>query len=337
MLGLSRRHHYQYPRVHMGDRDSQSRGRHAENPEDIPAKGWKDILWRVWDEQSKDNISMIAAGVAYYTVLALFPAVAAAVSIYGLVADAGTIENQFDTLSGFLPGDALNVLKAQAHMVASQPSGGLTFGVVVGLLFTLWSASRGVNALIGALNIAYEEEEKRGFVKLAALSMVMTLGGVLFLLVMLAAVVVVPTVLNLIPLGETWKWVVSLVRWPILAVAILFALAVLYRYAPSRAEPKWRWVSWGSVAAGAIWLIGSIGFSVYVSYFGNYNETYGSVGAVVILLLWLNLSAYAILLGAELNAEMEHQTAKDTTDAPEKPMGQRGARMADTLGEKKTA
>ncbi|WP_109119341.1 YihY/virulence factor BrkB family protein [Azospirillum sp. TSO22-1] len=335
MLGLSRRHHYM-PRIEMGH-DAHVRGRTADTPEQIPAKGWKDILWRVWEEQSEDNISMIAAGVAYYAILALFPAIAAAVSIYGLVADAGSIERQFDTLAGFLPGDALKVLKDQAHMVASQPSGGLSIGVVVGLLFTLWSASRGVNALIGALNIAYEEREKRGYVKLALLSVVLTLGGILFLIVTLAVVVVVPTILNLVPLGPVWEWAVSLARWPILAVAILAALAVLYRYAPSRNEPKWRWVTWGSVAAGGIWLLGSIGFSIYVSNFGNYNEAYGSVGAVVILLLWLNLTAYAILLGAELNAEMEHQTAKDTTDAPDKPMGQRGARMADTIGEKKTA
>ena len=314
MLGLSRRHHYM-PRIEMGGRDARARGRTAHAPGQIPAKGWKDILWRVWEEQSKDNISMIAAGVAYYAILALFPAIAAAVSLYGLVANPGTIESQFDTLAGFLPGEALGVLKEQARTVASQPSKGLSIGVAAGLLLTLWSASRGVNALIGALNIAYEEEEKRGFITLAAISVMMTLGGILFLIVTLAVVVVVPTILNLVPLGPL-AWVVSLVRWPILAVAILLALAVLYRYAPSRASPKWRWVTWGSVAAGGIWLLGSIGFSIYVANFGNYNEAYGSVGAVVILLLWLNLTAYAILLGAELNAEMEHQTAQDTTDAP---------------------
>lgn len=335
MLGLSRHHHYM-PRVQMG-RDAHERGRTARTPKDIPAKGWKDILWRVWEEQSEDNIGMIAAGVAYYAILALFPAIAAAVSLYGLVADPTAIEGQFDTLAGFLPGEALNILKEQARTVAAAPSGGLSIGVVVGLLFTLWSASRGVAALITALNIAYEEKEKRGYIRLALVSVALTVGAILFLIVTLAVVVVVPAILNLIPLGPVWAWAVSLVRWPILAVAILAVLAVLYRYAPSRAEPKWRWVTWGSLAAGGLWLLGSIGFSIYVSNFGNYNEAYGSVGAVVILLLWLNLTAYAILLGAELNAEMEHQTAQDTTDAPEKLMGERGARMADTLGEKKTA
>ncbi len=312
------------------------RGRSAEHPAEIPQKGWKDILWRVWDRQSQDNISMIAAGVAYYAILALFPAIAAAVSIYGLVANPASVERQFDTLAGFLPGDALNILKAQAHMVASAPSQGLTFGVVLGLLLTLWSASRGVNALITALNITYEEQEKRGFITLAILSMVVTVGAILFLIVTLTAVVVAPAILALVPLGPL-AWIVALVRWPILVVAILLALAVLYRYAPCRAKPKWRWVSWGAVAASGLWLLGSIGFSLYVTYFGAYNETYGSVGAVVILLLWLNLTAYVVLLGAGLNAEMEHQTARDTTTGPAQPMGWRGARMADTVGKRRGA
>jgi membrane protein len=327
MLGLSRRHHYQYPRVEMG------RGRRADTPGELPAKGWKDILWRVYEEQSKDNISIVAAGVAFYALLAIFPAVAAAVSLYGLVADPATIEQHIEQLAGFLPGEGVQILRDQARSVA-QASGRLSFGVAFGLLLTLWSASRGINALITALNIAYEEEEHRGIISLAVISMVLTVGAVLFLIVTLLVVVAVPALLNVLPLGPL-KWVVALVRWPILGAAIILALAVLYRYAPCRRKAKWRWVNWGSAAATVIWLLGSVAFSVYVANFGSYNETYGSVGAVVILLLWLNLTAYAILLGAELNAEMEHQTARDTTDEPEKPMGQRNARMADTVGERK--
>ncbi|HEY0837836.1 MAG TPA: YihY/virulence factor BrkB family protein [Azospirillum sp.] len=330
MLGLSRRRHYQYPRVEMG------RGRGAGTPKDLPAKGWKDILWRVYEEQSKDNISIVAAGVAFYALLAIFPAVAAAVSMYGLVADPASIEQHIEQLAGFLPGEGVQILRDQAHSVAQSSGQGLSFGVAFGLLLALWSASRGVNSLITALNIAYEEDEQRGFISLAFTSMVLTVGAILFLIVTLITVVVVPAILNVLPLGPL-KWVVALVRWPILGAAIILALAVLYRYAPCRRAPKWRWVSWGSAAATLIWLLGSAGFSVYVANFGSYNETYGSVGAVVILLLWLNLTAYAILLGAELNAEMEHQTARDTTDEPEKPMGRRNARMADTLGERKTA
>jgi len=329
-LGLSRRHHYRYPQVEMG------RGREAGTPSEIPKKGWKDILWRVWEEQSEDNIGMIAAGVAYYALLALFPAVAAMVSLYGLVADPASIEGQLEQLAGFLPGEALQIVRDQAHSVASAPSEGLGFGVAFGLLLTLWSASRGVNSLITALNVAYDEEEKRSFFKLAFLSLTLTIGALVFVIFTLAMVVAVPALLNILPLGPM-AWVVALVRWPILGAAIMFVLAVLYRYAPCRRKPQWRWVSWGAIAATALWLLGSIGFSIYVSNFGSYNETYGSVGAVVVLLLWLNLTSFAILIGAELNAEMEHQTARDTTDSGGRPLGQRGALVADTVGEKKSA
>lgn len=330
MLGLSRRHHYQYPRVEMG------RGRSADRPGDIPKEGWKDILWRVWDQLGVDNISMVAAGVAYYALLAIFPAVAALVSIYGLVADPAEVENQIGQLSGFLPPDALKIILDQARSVASAPPQGLGIGVLFGLALTLWSASRGVNSLITALNIAYGEEERRSFVRLALLSLGLTIAGLLFLIVTLALIVAVPATINLLGLKDTpIGWIASLARWPILAVAIMAVLAVLYRYGPDRREPKWRWVSWGSAVATLLWILASAGFSVYVSNFGSYNETYGSVGAVVVLLLWFNLTSYVMLLGAELNAEIEHQTARDTTKEDgrgEKPLGHRDATMADTVG-----
>jgi len=343
MLGLSRRHHYQYPRVQMGERRNGGsggggRGRSADRPTDIPKLGWKDILWRTWEEQGKDNISMVAAGVAYYALLAIFPAVAALVSIYGLVADPAGVERQVDNLAGLLPPDALQIIRDQAHSVATAPPQGLGFGVLFGLLLTLWSASRGTNSLITALNIAYGEEERRGFIKLAFVSLALTLAGLLFLVVTLGLIVAVPAAINLLGLKDTpIGWVASLARWPILAVAIVIALAALYRYAPDRREPKWRWVSWGSGVATLLWIIASVGFSIYVSNFGSYNETYGSVGAVVVLLLWFNLTSYVILMGAELNAEIEHQTARDTTDEDargDKPLGHRDAYVADTVGKK---
>ncbi|PWC37480.1 YihY/virulence factor BrkB family protein [Azospirillum sp. TSO35-2] len=335
MLGLSRRHHYARQRP-----ANDGRGRSADTPSDIPKSGWKDILLRVWDEQSKDNVSMLAAGVAYYALLAIFPAVAALVSIYGLVADPVMIENQISQLSALLPPEALSIVSDQARKVATTPSQGLGFGLLFGLLLTLWSASRGTNSLVSALNIAYGEKETRGIVKLAALSMGLTVAGLLFVIVAMVMIVAVPAAINIVGLKDTpIGWIASLARWPILAVAIVVALAVLYRYAPDRREPQWRWVSWGSATATVVWLLGSAGFSVYVSHFGSYNETYGSVGAVVILLLWFNLTSYVVLLGAELNAEIEHQTARDTTDRdgrPERPMGRRDAYVADTLGERKT-
>ena len=313
------------------------RGRGADRPSDIPAKGWKDILWRVWQQQGEDNISIIAGGVAYYALLALFPAIAALVSLFGLIADPTTIEAQIANLEDLMPAEALQILSDQARSVASAPSNGLGWGLIIGLLLTLWSASRGTNSLITALNIAYGESEKRNFFYLILLSYGLTVAALLFVILTLALIVAVPAAINLLGLNETPIAIAAgFARWPILAIAVMFALGVLYRVAPSRRDAKWRWVSWGAVAATALWLLGSAGFSLYVSNFGSYNETYGSVGAVVILLLWFNVSAYVILLGAELNAEVEHQTARDTTvsenDGAERPMGERGARMADSVG-----
>ncbi|WP_376966009.1 YihY/virulence factor BrkB family protein [Azospirillum sp. A26] len=356
MLGLSRRHYYEHRnrlnRLHgaqhggghaANDRanDGDSRGRSADSPSEIPKKGWKDILLRVWDEQSKDNVSMLAAGVAYYALLAIFPAIAALVSIYGLVADPTTIESQLNQLGSLLPPDALSIVSDQARKVATAPSQGLGFGLIFGLLLTLWSASRGTNSLVSALNIAYGEKETRGFLMLAALSMGLTVAGLLFVILAMALIIAVPAAINIIGLQDTpIGWIASLARWPILAVTIMLALAVFYRYAPDRREPQWRWVTWGSAMATVVWLLGSLGFSVYVSNFGSYNETYGSVGAVVVLLLWFNLTSYVVLLGAELNAEIEHQTARDTTDRdgrPARPLGQRDAYVADTVGERKAS
>lgn len=262
------------------------------------------LLWRVWQRQSGDNIGIVASGVAYYALLSLFPALAALVSLYGLGADPAGVEAQVDQFAGLLPPDILSMLRTQAHTIAEAPGQGLSAGVALGLLLTLWSASRGVNALITALNIAYGEEERRGFVVLALLSMGLTLGGLVFFILTVAMVAVVPAVLAFLPLGPL-AGLVALVRWPILAVALGLALAVVYRFGPSRRMVRWRWITWGSATATVLWLLGSIGFSLYVSHFASYNETYGSVGAAVVLLLWMNLSAYAVLLGAELDAELE--------------------------------
>lgn len=339
MLGLSRRHHYQYPRVQMQGGRGRGRGRSAEKPSDIPKAGWKDILWRTWVEQGKDNISIVAAGVAYYALFAIFPAIAALVSIYGLVFDPAGVEQQINQLADLLPPEALTVLSEQARNVATAPRQGLGFGLLFGLALTLWSASRGTNSLITALNIAYGEEERRGFIRLALLSLGLTIAALLFLIFTLALIVAVPAAINLLGLrGTPVDWIASLARWPILAGAIMVVLAVLYRYAPDRREPKWRWVSWGSAVATIVWILASVGFSLYVANFGSYNETYGSVGAGVILLLWFNLTSYVILMGAELNAEIEHQTARDTTEPEgqgDKPLGTRDAYVADTVGRRR--
>ncbi|HET8726925.1 MAG TPA: YihY/virulence factor BrkB family protein [Alphaproteobacteria bacterium] len=315
--------------------DAVGRGRDATRPDQIPKAGWRDIVLRTKDEISRDNVGIVAAGVAFYGLLALFPALAALVSIYGLVANPADVKAQLDSLSGIVPQEALNIISGQLSAVASGSSGGLGFGAAIGILLSLWSATKAVSALFTALNIAYHEEEQRGFIKLNLMYFAFTIGAVLVAIAAIGGVVALPALLGAIGLGGAWEWLVSLARWPVLAMIAVLSMAVLYRYGPSRRSARWEWISWGAVAATLLWIAGSIGFSIYVRNFGSYNETYGSLGAVVILLMWFYLSAYILLMGAELNAEIEHQTMRDTTTGPEKPMGRRGAYVADHKGRRR--
>ncbi|MFC7398378.1 YihY/virulence factor BrkB family protein [Chelatococcus sp. GCM10030263] len=308
------------------------RGRHATTPSEIPARGWKDIGLRVYRNISTHRVLAIAAGVTFYSILAIFPAIAALVSLYGLFADAGTIGAQLDQVAGVLPSGAIDVLREQMTRVASQGGGTLGLTFAIGLLAALWSSNAGMKALFDALNVVYGEEEKRGFFKLNAVSLAFTTGAILFLLVAMAAVVVLPVALNFVGLGGASDLLIRLVRWPLLLVAIILALAVLYRYGPSRDLPRWRWTTWGSAFAAVAWVIASILFSWYAANFGSYNETYGSLGAVIGFMIWIWISAIVILVGAELDAEMEHQTARDTTVGQPRPLGRRGAAVADTVG-----
>lgn len=309
------------------------RGRQARTPKDIPARGWKDILWRVKDQIKKDRLSIIAAGVAFYGLLAVFPGLIALVAIYGLAFDPQQVEQQAAALSGILPPQAADILLGQLHDLTSTDSTALGVGAIGGILLALWSASAGMRTLMEALNVAYDEKEGRGFIRYYGTALLLTLGAILGLVLAIALVVALPVVLKFVGLGEALAWLVSIAVWPVLLVLMLGGLAIVYRYGPSREEPRWRWVSWGAVMATVLWIIGSVLFSVYVTQFGNYNETYGSVGAIVILLMWFLLSSYAVLIGAEINAEMERQTSKDTTSGGEKPMGRRGAYAADTVGQ----
>ena len=220
----------------------------------------------------------------------------------------------------------------QVKRITSKGSGTLGFAFFSGLAISLWSANAGMKAMFDALNVAYDEDEKRGFIALNLRSLAFTLGAILFLVLALVGVVVVPVVLNFIGLGKAAEWIISLARWPVLLAIVIGGLAVLYRYGPSRNNAQWRWISAGSILAAVVWVVGSMLFSWYVSNFGNYNETYGSLGAAIGFLTWIWLSTTIVLVGAELNSEMEHQTARDTTEGPEKPLGARGARMADTVG-----
>lgn len=311
-----------------------ARGRHADGPMDVPARGWKDVLWRVKDEMNRDNITVVAGGVAFFSLLALFPAIAAMVALYGLIASPQDVAQQMQTLSGMLPPQAQGIVQTQMNSLAQSSSTALGWGVVFSILFALWSASKGTKSMITALNIAYNEHDERGFIKSTLLTLGLTLGGIVLVLVTLSLIAVVPAVLNIVDLGPVWQWVVRLSRWPILFAIVIGALAVLYRVAPDREAPRWQWASPGAVIAALLWMLGSIAFSVYVSQFGSYNETYGAIAGVVVLMMWLYLTATVILLGAEINSELERQTVTDTTTGPREPMGRRGAYSADTVADR---
>jgi membrane protein len=313
---------------------SDDRGRGADTPQEIPAKGWKDIAKRTGKEVKADQVPLLAAGVAFYVLLALFPAIIAGVSIYGLVADPQTVRDQINRLAETLSPETAKLIGTQVQQVTSGAGGALGVATVVGILTALWSASSGMKALITGVNLAYDETEGRKFVKLRGLSILMTLAAMVVLGVALALIVGFPAVPDSWP--TVLQWAVAVLRFVLLAVLLLAGLAALYRYAPDRDKPRWSWSSPGSVVATVLWVLASVGFSIYVNAFGNYNKTYGALAGIIILMFWLYLTAFVVLVGAELNAEMELQTAKDTTAGPEQPLGERDAQAADHLAEAPT-
>jgi membrane protein len=309
------------------------RGRSAGSPITIPARGWKDIFWRTYTQIGDDRLLAVAAGAVFYMLLALFPAITALVSLYGLLADPATINDNLSLLQGVVPQGGIAIVKEQVTRLTQTSNGALGLGFFFGLALALWSANAGMKAIIDALNVVYDEREKRGFVKLTLVALAFTLGGLVFIMLALGAIVIFPLVLAWVGLQSRSAELVAILRWPALFVIVVLALGVLYRYGPSRTPPRWQWLSVGSVFAALAWLAISILFSWYLANFGHYDATYGSLGAAIGLMMWLWLSVIVILIGAELNAEIEHQTARDTTVGHEKPLGMRGAVMADTLGE----
>jgi membrane protein len=309
-----------------GTGDEQKRGREADAPLEMPRAGWRDVLLRLKDAIREDRITLIAAGVAFYAMLALFPAMIVVVSVYGLVMDPEEIAVQVRTL-GVLPGDVRSILTGQLDALARAPSGRLSLSLAFGVLVALLSASAGMKALVTGVNAAYSEAETRGFVRLRGLAFVLTLGGSLVTVVALAVIVALPVAARRLP-GPAGL-LVSVVRWPLLAAVLVVGLAVLYRVAPSRKDARWQWLSWGSGAATVLLLVGSMLCSLYAGYAPAQNKTYGAFFGVIVLLFWLFLSAFAVLLGAELNAELELQTRRDTTVGPPRPLGERGAYVAD--------
>lgn len=309
------------------------RGREATHPHHIPARGWKDIVLRLRHEWGADHITLSAAGVAFYGFLALIPALAALVSILGLASQERDATEVINDLFGALPETAQEELSKQLEAIASTSSSSLSVGLVIGLLLSFWSASAAVGQLLTAINIAYDEDETRSWFVKRGMAVAITVGALVFIAVAVFSVVAFPEVISRTGLGVGTRRVLNILIWPVLAVGFGIALGILYRIAPDRRHARWRWIAPGSVFAVLAWIAVTLGFRLYVSNFGSYNETYGSIAAVIVILLWLWLTAVIVLLGAEINAEIEHQTAVDTTIGASRPIGRRGAAKADSLGE----
>ena len=309
----------------------QSRaGRDADSPRQIPARGWWDVAKRVAAGFSEDRLMTEAAGMTFYTLLAIFPAIATLVSLYGLISDPASVNDQLASLKGVIPGGGLDIITQQVKSLTANPKQALGFAFAAGLLTSLWSSNQGIKGLFDALNVVYHEKEKRGFFRRTLVTLAFTLSALVFIILAMSAIVVVPVILNFLGLeGGSFAALLALARWPILLLILVFFLSATYKFGPSRERARWRWVSWGSGFAAVTWLLASVGFSYYVANFGSYNKTYGSLGAAVGFMTWIWISSIIVLLGGELNAELEQQTEKDTTTGAPLPVGQRGAFKAD--------
>jgi membrane protein len=304
-------------------------GRDATRPLHIPLKGWWQVVQRVWTESGRDNLSVIAAGCAFYALFAIFPALSALISFYGLTADPATIELQFGMLALVLPPQAYDMIVDQTNHVAKTSGSALGWSLAVSLGLALWSVTFLTQAIFSALNVAYEEPERRSVLRFYLSTFIFAVAGIFGGVVTLLAVIYVPIAFASAGYATDFERFISVARWPVLAFMVLILLACLYRYGPCRRAAKWRWVAAGAVFATVVWLIASVGFSFYVSRFADYDKIYGSLGAVIVLLFWLYITFYIVLLGAEINAELELQTAQDTTEGKPMPMGKRGAFVAD--------
>jgi membrane protein len=304
-------------------------GEYADQPLNIPWRGWWQVLRRVQNELGEDRISIIAAGISYYSLFSVFPAIAMLIMLYGLLGDPQAATQQLATLRGVLPADAYAILEQQTQRLGETARAPLGFGLLFSFALAVWSGSRAVDALITALNVAYEEDEARGFVHRALVAIGLTLGGLCFFALSVTAIAALPAAIAWLDLGPLLTAALAATQWIVLAIAAVVALAVVYRLAPCRAAAQFRWLTPGAVVATLLWLASSLLFSFYVANFASYNETFGSIGAVVVLLLWFYISAFAVCIGAELNAELERQTYRDSTTGPHRAIGERGAYVAD--------
>jgi len=308
-----------------------TRGRDAANPAETPVVGWKDVAFRVKAKIAKDRVGLLAAGVAFYGLLALFPAITAVIAISGLLIEPSQIIAQLNSLSGLMPEEVITIIAKQATSVAGSRQGGLGFAAIIGLLIAFYSASKGMASLIQGLNIAYDEEETRGFIERMLVTFALTLVLIAGLICGLTATLAVPAILAFVDMGPVVAVLINALWIRLIALTIV-GLSILYRFAPSRDAPKWKWTLVGAVVGCALWIAASASFAFYVSNFAYYNQSFGTLAGVVVLLMWFWISAYIILMGAELNAELEAQTCVDTTVGRDKAIGARDSEKADNLG-----
>lgn len=314
------------------DAQEPGRGRQAAEPSEIPLRGWRDILTRVKTEIGSDHVTLVAAGLAMCGLLAVFPGLAAVIAIYGLFASPAHVVEHMQVFSSLLPPGTWDLFKTQLQTVAGEPQGSLTFAAIGGVLIALWSARAGMSALMTATNIAYAEAEKRGFFRQMLVSLAFTVGAIVAFLFVLTLGVALPVALKVLGTSSWVQFVAGALRWLALWLGAVLGLTVLYRYAPSRVRAQWRWVTWGSAIAATLWILVSVLFAWYVSVFASYGKTYGALGGMIALLMWFYLTSLVVVIGAEINSEMERQTTRDMTEGPEVPLGQRGAYAADTIG-----
>lgn len=309
-----------------------ARGRQAQVPGDIPKRGWHDIAWRVIRAARRDRLTMLAAGVAFYALLALFPTIAAVISLWGLLFDPSEAGQQLYEISRFMPPDAAKLIDQQAQQVVESAESGSVLGALAGLLIAMFIASKGVAVLVIGLNVVNGESEKRSVIHRGVVLVALTFGLIIMTLVSLAFIAIVPVVVDTLMIEPPIDKILQWLRWPALLILMSMLIALLYRFAPYRRSAQWRWLSYGTLLATLMWLLGSGGLSLYVRYFSAFSELYGSLGAVVALMLWFWLSAFVVLFGAEVNSEMERQTYNDTTVGSPRPLGEREAFAADTIG-----
>lgn len=311
------------------EKEVKNRGQKAESPFQIPIAGWMDIGKRVLSQMKQDHVQIVSAGVAFYFFLALFPTIVAAISIYSLVLEPSQIQEQISRINTFLPEQAFGMITDILQPVLEQSREEIGWGLVFSIAISLWSANKGTSALFEGVNIAYDEKDKRNFIKKNLITLIFTLGALVLGLLSLLFIIFFPILIEKVGLPGQIEDILDWSRWIVLGILLILSLSMVYKIAPNRSNPKFGWVSWGAILGTILWLSGSLLFSWYVQNFGSYDDLYGSFAAVIILMLWLFLTAFIVLIGAEINSEMEHQTRYDTTIGDQRPMGERGAYHAD--------